>query len=66
MKLSDYQITMVRVLYDREEIWLKTPEQVARWRKHCANNAATRIAQFTEDSVADFPLTRRGKDARSK
>jgi hypothetical protein len=64
MKLSDYQITVRRVLYDREDIWLKTPEQIARWKKYCADNAATRLAQFAEGNVADFPLTRVGKQAR--
>lgn len=64
MKLSDYQITLRRVLYDREDIWLKTPQQIDRWRKYCTDNAATRLAQFAEGSVADFPLMRGGKHAR--
>ncbi len=66
MKLSDYRITVRRVLYDREDIWLKTPEQIARWNKYCADNAATRLAQFAEETVADFPLTRGGKHTRCK
>lgn len=28
MEVSDYQITIRRVLYDDEDIWLKTPEQI--------------------------------------
>lgn len=42
MDLTGYQIVLRRVLYDRD-IWLKTPEQIARWLKHCRANARTRF-----------------------
>lgn len=42
MKLTGYEIVLRRVLYDRD-IWLKTPEQIARWLRHCRANACTRL-----------------------
>lgn len=42
MNLTGYQIVLRRVLYDRD-IWLKTPEQIARWLRHCRANARTRF-----------------------
>ncbi len=64
MKLSDYETTLQRVLYDGQDIWLKTPQQIARWQKYCAVNAATRFAQFAEEGIADCPSTRTDKRAR--
>jgi hypothetical protein len=41
LKLTGYEIILRRVLYDRD-IWLKTPEQIARWLRYCHANAHTR------------------------
>jgi hypothetical protein len=51
MRLSDYEITLRRVLYD-PEMWLKTPEQIARWLRYC-RDAHTRLAQFAESGDDD-------------
>lgn len=64
MKLSDYETTLERVLYDGPDMFLKTPQQIARWQRYCAANAATRFAQFAEDGIADCPSTRGDKRTR--
>lgn len=64
MKLIDYETTLRRVLYDGQDIFLKTPQQIARWRKYCAANAATRFAQLAEEAFTDCPSTRADKRTR--
>ena len=48
MKLTGYETVLRRVLYDRN-IWLKTPEQIARWLKLCQANAHTRFLCIDDD-----------------
>ena len=64
MKLSDYEITLPRLLYEGQDTMLKTPQQIVRWRRYCAVNAATRFAQFAEEGIADCPST--GRDRRTR
>jgi len=44
IELRDYETTLLRVLYDRNDIWLKTPQQIARWLAYCRANARTRAS----------------------
>jgi hypothetical protein len=66
MKLSDYETTFRRVLYDGQDILLKTPQKIVRWRRYCAVNAATRFAQFAEEGIADCPSTGRDRCTRRR
>jgi hypothetical protein len=52
MKLTGYEIVLRRVLYDRD-IWLKTPQQIARWLKYCRDNAHTRF-MYVENENDDL------------
>jgi len=42
IELRDYETTLLRVLYDRDDIWLKTPQQIVRWLAYCRANAHTK------------------------
>jgi hypothetical protein len=42
IELRDYETTLLRVLYDRDDMWLKTPQQIVRWLAYCRANAHTK------------------------
>ena len=42
--VKGYETTFREALYDRD-LFLRTPEAVARWFKYCAANAHTRIVK---------------------
>jgi hypothetical protein len=44
IELRDYETTLMRALYDRDDIWLTTPQQIARWLAYCRANAHTRAS----------------------
>jgi hypothetical protein len=42
--VKGYETTFRQALYN-PDLWLRTPEAVARWLKHCAVNAHTRAVE---------------------
>jgi hypothetical protein len=42
--VKGYETTFREALYN-PDLWLRTAEAVARWLKHCANNAHTRAVE---------------------